>query len=162
MTYDPTHLPETDAILAVFLAQQAIQDDEKYMPTSVFHELGRLYTHCLIRDEVERREQRQRDAEVEDNRERAREVIRRYLANPDLPGRGEASAAAASLGWRPSREADDAHRIAAAAASDPRTVWTQSPRYARWHKDYVEPEWLDLAAGLTLGNALPTNCQPKD
>ncbi len=45
-------------ILAVFLAQQAIQDDGKHMPTSVFHELGRLYTHCLIRDEVERREQR--------------------------------------------------------------------------------------------------------
>jgi len=146
MTYDPTHLPETDVILSVFLAQQAIQDDGRHMPISVYHELGRLYTHCLIRDEVERRTNAERDAEVESNRERSREVIRRYLANPDIPGRGAASDAASNLGWKPSPEANAAHRLAAAEASDPRTIWVQTPRYARWHKAWVEPEWLALVS----------------
>lgn len=143
MTYDPTNLPETAALIGAFDAALAVQHDEKHMPTSVFHELGRIYAHCLIRDEVERREQIQRDAEVEDNRGRAREVIRRYFADPTRENREAAREAAYRFGWKHSQEANDAYDKIAAKC-DPRADFTVSPAYLRWFRENVEPEWRAL------------------
>lgn len=148
MTYDPANLPETDIVRALILGDIDLGNDGhdalNASECAVVDELGRIYAHCLIRDEVERREQIQRDAEVEDNRERAREVIRRYFADPTRENREEAKEAAYRFGWKHSQAANDAYDKIATKC-DPRADFTVSPAYVRWFREHVEPEWRALA-----------------
>lgn len=141
MSYDPTHLPETDVIGTCLESRQDAGP--------VRAELSRLYAHCLIRDEVERREQIQRDAELEDNRERARVVIRDYFADPTREKREAAKEAAYRFGWKHSQAANDAYDKIATKC-DPRADFTVSPAYVRWFRENVEPEWRALIESSTL------------
>lgn len=148
MTYDPTNLPDTDILRSLILGDIDLGNDGhdalNASERAVVDEIGRLYAHCLIRDEVERRAQRERDTEVEQNREHARVVIREYFADPTRDNREAAKEAAYRFGWKHSQAANDAYDKIV-GKSDPRADFTATAVYARWFRDYVEPEWRKLA-----------------